>query len=196
MQKKRWCGSLRALRKSRQNCKLSFKGEIQGPLINAVLFGNEQDVERELLEIFRNNNRTQESVEAEIAMAIVAAIDYYQDKDNYYILNLLLNEQKILQQKSNNSDSKKVLCAYDLLSIATKNIEAFKRISSIDSFETYKFSWRYENEGKTYIERMLDDDTFDQEHINIFCENNGFVAPNKDMHILKKFIFYDKKMMS
>jgi hypothetical protein len=144
-----------------------FKGTgFKDPLMNAALFGNDEDVAKEL----ENDPK-----HLDIVRSIIASIGSPNKKNN--ALECLLLQLKLLRQQGNVSMD---AFSYLFLSLSTNNKEAFELISHIDPYKCNMVKWRYSNESegqsRTNLDRMIKDKNFSSENIRVFREHYGMTT--------------------
>jgi hypothetical protein len=149
----------------------NFKANFfKSPLMNAALFGNDEDVSKEL----ENGPK-----HIDIVRSIIASIGSPNKKNN--ALECLLLRLKLLRQQG---DVSMDAFSYLLLSLAANNKEAFELISHIDPYKCNMLRWKYsdESEGqlRTNLDRMMKDKNFSSENIRVFREHYGMTS--EDLH--------------
>jgi len=140
-------------------------------IMKAVFFGTKDDVVHALDDNVKNNC-TRKVIKYDLQAAITASIDCSHVKKD--ILELLLWEKKKFHTytKFTKKAGKK---AFELLAIAAKNKSSFNLVVAIDPYNQHNKAYFFddEQESKTLLDCMYENDNFDAEHIKIMRDNGA-----------------------
>lgn len=151
----------------------------KSPLMNATLFGDDEDVSKELENSSEHRDVCMSiSEHIDVSISIMASISSPHKKNN--ALECLLLKLNLLRQQEGIARDEVVALSYELLSCAANNKEAFELISQIDPCKCNTLKWKFQHEPETQtrtnLDRMIKDKNFDQDNMRVYRDNGGMTT--------------------